>query len=333
MHDLRFAARVLSKSPLFAAVAILTLGLGVGANSAIFSLVNTVLLRPFPFPEPDQLVFVWEDTNMFGLKDSVVAMGNYMDWRARNHVFQQMGALEQRRYLVTGAGEALQIQGSIVTASLFRTLGVKPAIGRLFREEEDQPGTAKVAVLSDGFWRRLFGGDPSVLGKTLVLNEEKYEIVGVMPPGFRFPDSSNELWTPVGTAYRPSDFTRRDMHDSMVVARLYPFSGPMKTSARSHSACNGNTRRRTAGWAPSLRRCANISSAKSVRRSWSCWRRLDSCCSSPALILPTFCWRGPPSGGARSQSGRPWAPAVWRLCANFSPRTCCLRSAGVRWAC
>jgi len=99
MHDLRYSARMLVKSPLFAAVAILTLGLGVGANSAIFSLVNAVLLRPLPFPEPDRLVFVWEDTNMFGLKDSVVAMGSYVDWRARNHVFQQMGALEQTRVL------------------------------------------------------------------------------------------------------------------------------------------------------------------------------------------------------------------------------------------
>jgi ABC-type antimicrobial peptide transport system permease subunit len=99
MHDLRYSARMLVKSPLFAAVAILTLGLGVGANSAIFSLVNAVLLRPLPFPEPERLVFVWEETGMFGLKDSVVAMGNYVDWRERNHVFQQMGALEQTRVL------------------------------------------------------------------------------------------------------------------------------------------------------------------------------------------------------------------------------------------
>jgi predicted permease len=222
MHNLRYAVRTLRKNPLFAAVAILTFGLGVGANSAIFSLVNAVLLRPLPFPEPDRLAFVWEDTNMFGLKDSVVAMGNYADWRARNLVFRQMGALEQRRCLVTGVGEALQIQGSIVTASLFQTLGVRPAIGRLFRDEEDQPGTAKVAILSDGFWRRSLGSDPDVLNRSLFLDEERYQVVGVMPPGFRFPDSRNELWTPVGTVYQPRDFTRRDRHNSMVVARLSP---------------------------------------------------------------------------------------------------------------
>ena len=222
MRDLRYAARLLAKSPVFAAVAILTLGLGVGANSAIFSLVNAVLLRPFPFPEPDRLVFVWEETAMFGLKDSVVAMGNFTEWRARNRVFEQMGALEQRRYLVTGAGEPLQIRGSIVTAGLFRTLGVQPALGRLFREEEDQPGTARVAILSDGFWHRAFGGDPAILGRNFFLNEEKYDIVGVMPPGFRFPDSANELWAPTGTGYEPADLTNKGRHDSIVVARLAP---------------------------------------------------------------------------------------------------------------
>ncbi|HYK87875.1 MAG TPA: ABC transporter permease [Acidobacteriota bacterium] len=222
MRNIRYAARILLKNPLFATVSILTIALGVGANTAIFSLVNAVLLRPFPFPEPERLVFVWEETSMFGLKDSVVAMGNYMDWRERNHVFQQMGALEQKRYVVTGTGEALRVEGSVVTASLFHILGVQPSIGRPFRDEEDQPGTAKVVILSDGFWRRAFGGDENVVGRSLVLNEERYEIVGVMPPRFRFPDNGNELWAPVGTAYRPRDFTDRGKHNSIVVARLAP---------------------------------------------------------------------------------------------------------------
>ncbi len=222
MFNLRHAVRILLKNPLFAAVSLLTIALGVGANTAIFSLVNAVLLRPFPFPAPERLVFVWEETRMFGLKDSVVAMGNYIDWRERNHVFREMGALEQRRYVVTGVGEALRVEGSIVTASLFHTLGVQPSLGRLFRDEEDRPGTAKVVILSDGFWRRAFGGDSGVAGRSLILNEERYEIVGVMPPGFRFPDSGNELWAPIGTAYRPGDFHDRGRHNSIVVARLAP---------------------------------------------------------------------------------------------------------------
>ena len=220
--DLRYAFRTLRKSPLFAGVAILTLALGVGANTAIFTLVNAVLLRPLPFPDPDRLVFVWEETTMFGLKDSVVAMGNYTEWRAQSRAFQQMGALEQKLFALTGTGEALQVHGSIVTSSLFRTLQVKPAMGRLFREDEDRPGAPMVAILSDGLWRRVAGGDPNIIGKNLTLNEEKYEVVGVMPPGFNFPYRDNDLWTPVGTWYRADEFTNRGRHNSMVAARLAP---------------------------------------------------------------------------------------------------------------
>src|SRR5689334_11034721 len=126
LRDVRYALRNFRKAPIFVAFAILTLALGVGANSAIFSLISTVLLRPLPFPESDRLTFVWEDTAMFGLKDSVVALANYVDWRDQNHVFQQMGALETNLFTVTGNGEPLALQGATATASLFRTLGVQP---------------------------------------------------------------------------------------------------------------------------------------------------------------------------------------------------------------
>ena len=222
VHDLKYALRTLRKSPGFTAVAILTLALGVGANSAIFTLINAVLVRPLPFAQPDRLALVWEATRMFGLKDSPVAMGNYVEWRARNHVFEQIGALEQPGYRLTGAGEPLVIRGSIVTASLFPTLGVEPAMGRAFREEEDHPGTAKTVILSDGLWRRLFGADPGIVGKAVTLNDEPYTIVGVMPASFRFPANDNEVWAPVGTSYRPSEFTNRGRHNLMVVGRLAP---------------------------------------------------------------------------------------------------------------
>jgi putative ABC transport system permease protein len=220
--DLRYTSRTMRKSPLFAGVAVLTLALGVGANTAIFTLVNAVLLRPLPFPDPDRLVFIWEETTMFGLKDSVVAMGNYSEWRARSHSFQQMGALEQNLFALTGTGEALQVHGSIVTASLFDTLRVRPAMGRLFREDEDRPGAAKVVILSDGLWHRVTGGDPNIVGKSLTLNDEEYEVIGVMPPGFHFPYRDNDLWAPVGTAYRAAEFTNRGRHNWMVAARLAP---------------------------------------------------------------------------------------------------------------
>jgi len=198
----------------------LTLALGIGANSAIFTLIDAVLLRPLPFAQPDRLVLVWEDTNVFGLKDSPPAMGNYVEWRAGNHVFQQMGALEEPPYLLTGVGEPLVIHGSIVTASLFPTLGVQPALGRGFREDEDHYGTAKTVILSDGLWRRFFGADPRAVGNNIILNNEPYTIVGVMPARFRFPSHDTELWAPVGTRNQPNYFTDRGRHDLMVVARL-----------------------------------------------------------------------------------------------------------------
>src|SRR5215471_7113034 len=122
-QDVRYGFRTLRKTPLFTAVAMLTLALGIGANSAIFTLINAALLRPLPFPAPERLALVWEDTSMFGLKDSPVALGNYTEWRARNHVFTEMGALEQGAAVFAGAAEAQEIRGCIVTASFFRTLG------------------------------------------------------------------------------------------------------------------------------------------------------------------------------------------------------------------
>ncbi|HWQ55964.1 MAG TPA: ABC transporter permease [Bryobacteraceae bacterium] len=222
VDDLRHGWRMLRKTPVFTCVAVLTLALGIGANSAIFTLINAALLRPLPFPEPERLVLVWEDTSMFGLKDSPVAMGNYMEWRAQNRVFEEMGALERRSFRLTGRGEAQQIAGSVVTASLLRTLGTQPVLGRLFREDEDRPGTPKTVLLSDGFWRREFGGDPGILGRTARINDEPYTVAGVMPSGIRFPDNLNEIWVPAGASYDPRDFSDKGRHNAMVVARLKP---------------------------------------------------------------------------------------------------------------
>jgi putative ABC transport system permease protein len=222
VHDLQYGLRTLRASPVFTAVAMLTLALGIGANSAIFTMINAALLRPLPFPEPERLVLVWEDTSMFGLKDSPVSLGNYGEWRRQNRVFHQMGALERRTYRLTGTGEAQQISGSTVSAGVFQTLAVQPALGRIFREDEDQPGASKTAILSDGLWQREFGGDRNIVGRAIEIDDEKYVVAGVMPPGFRFPDSNNEIWTPFGTAFRSDDFGNKGRHNAMVVARLNP---------------------------------------------------------------------------------------------------------------
>jgi len=225
VQDLVYASRTLRKSPVFTTVAVATLALGIGANTAIFTLIQAVLLRPLPFPDPDRLCLVWEDTTMFGAKDSPVALGNYTEWRARNRVFQSMGALERGWLRLTGTGEAQQVQGSLVTAGVFETLGVAPALGRLFRGEEDQPGAPKTVILSDGLWLREFGGDRSVVGRAVEINDEKFLVAGVMPPGFRFPDTANELWVPAGALYKPKEFSNRGRHNFMVVARLKPGVG------------------------------------------------------------------------------------------------------------
>jgi predicted permease len=222
MTDLRYAARALRRSPGFSAIAILTLALGVGANTAIFCLINAVLLRPLPFPQPDRLALVWEDTAIFGLKDSPVSLANYVDWRARNRSFQSMGTLEENAYRLTGAGEPMIIRGAVVSASLFPTLGVQPVLGRAFREDEDRPGAAKTAVISNGLWRRAFGADPAIVGKTVMLDHAAYSIAGVMPASYRFPSTETEAWVPLGARYPASEFANRGRHNFMVVGRLAP---------------------------------------------------------------------------------------------------------------
>jgi putative ABC transport system permease protein len=222
IQDFRFAARTLRKQPMFAAVAILTLALGIGANSAVFTLINTALLRPLPFREPDRLALIWEATNMFGVKDSPSALANYADWRARSRSFEDMGALEGVSFRLTGRGETRMLEGSIATASLFHTLGVQPMLGRLFSKEDDQPGAPKTALLSYGAWRREFGGVAGIVGGAIDLNDEKYTVIGVMPPSFRFPDGENNIWAPLGTRYQAGEFANRGRHNFMVAARLKP---------------------------------------------------------------------------------------------------------------
>jgi len=226
VRDLRYGARSLAKSPGFAAVAVLTLALGVGANTAVFSLINAVLLRPLPYDDPDRLVLVWESAPFFGLADSPVAPANYADWKARSRSFEQMGALEDRSYRLTGEGAPEVVEGAVVTPEVFYALRTRPAIGRVFRDDDNRVGAPKVVVLSDSFWRRRFGADPGVIGRTLTLNDEKHTIVGVLAPGTEPPaeysDAPGDLWTPLGSAYTREELAARGRHNWMVIARLKP---------------------------------------------------------------------------------------------------------------
>jgi putative ABC transport system permease protein len=220
LQDLRYAVRMQRKNPAFTVVAIIALALGIGANTAIFSVVNTVLLRPLPYKDPEQLVMVWEDASHFGFPRDTPATANYVDWRDQNNVFTSMAAMEDVNLNLTGVGDPERLKARLVSASLFPLLGVDPQLGRVFTAAEDQPGNEYVVLLSYRLWQRRFGGDPAIVGKTLRLSDESYTVVGVMPPRFQFPEPDVELWTPI--AFSPRQIANRDRHYLEVVARLKP---------------------------------------------------------------------------------------------------------------
>ncbi len=218
--DLRYSARMLVKNPGFTVVAVITLALGIGANTAIFSVVNAVLLRPLDYEDPDRLVIILENNWQKGWTRFAVAPGNFAEWREQNQVFEQMAAYTGSSFTLVGEGDPEQLQGTRASTNLFALLGVKPALGRDFLPEEDHSGGERVVIVSHGLWQRRFGADPGMVGKQLTLNGYSYTVVGVMPAGFRFPNSRTELWVPV--AFSAADLGNRGGHFLTVSARLKP---------------------------------------------------------------------------------------------------------------
>ena len=217
-QDLQYALRMLRRSPGFTAAAVLTLALGIGANAAIFSLVNAVLIRPLAYREPHKLVRLWEKSPS-GVERNVVSPGNYHDWRARAKSITPLAAHSwSYGVAMTDQGEPAMVMLVDVTPNLFTTLGVGPALGRAFTDDDATTGNA--ALLSDGFWRAKFGADPTVVGRRIVLNDRPHTIVGVMPPRFDFPSSDVQVWRP--TTRTRLDATERRGHNWYVVGRLAP---------------------------------------------------------------------------------------------------------------
>jgi predicted permease len=219
-QDLRYGARMLVRQPGFTLAAIAVIALGIGANTAIFSVVNTVMLRPLPYQNPDELVMVWETSPKLGFPHNDVAPANFIDWRDENRVFTHIAAFGGTSVSLTGRGEPERIEGQRVSASLFPLLGVAPALGRVFSAEEDGPEAESVIVLSHGLWQRRFGSDAGIIGQTLTLNYRPYTVVGVMPAHFRFPGREQEFWVPM--AFEPEEAAGRGDHYLSVVARLRP---------------------------------------------------------------------------------------------------------------
>jgi len=216
-QDLRYAARILRKSPGFATAALLTLALSIGANTAIFSVVDAVLLRPLPFWNPDRLVMVWEDLAFMGFPQNTPAPANFVDWKNRNHVFEDMAAMHGDLMNLAGDGQPQELEVKIVTANFFSLLGMRPLVGRTFLPEEDRAGAPHVVLLSRGLWVRRYGAHPQIVGRPILLSGEKYVIVGVMPPGFDFPDRV-DVWIPM--AFSAEQWHMRSNHFLQVVARL-----------------------------------------------------------------------------------------------------------------
>jgi predicted permease len=219
-QDVRFAARMLRKSPGFASVAILTLALGIGANTAIFSVVQGVLLAPLPYHEPDRLLTVW--LNNFHLNSpTYLSYRDFMDWEHAAPPFEKMSAYARRSFDLSSPGNPEHLEGSEISSSFLSTLGVRLALGREFSPEEDRNGGAPVAIISNGLWRARFGGNASALGKSAVLNGVETTIVGVLQPGFRFGTDYADVYIPIGQR-KLVDANDRTAHDVMCVARLKP---------------------------------------------------------------------------------------------------------------
>jgi putative ABC transport system permease protein len=216
MADLRYALRMLAKSPAFTVIAILTLGLAIGANSAIFSVIDAVLLRPLPYPHSEQLVRVFGKQPQLDLAPSSPA--NFLEWREENQVFERIGTYVGKGFNLLGGDKPERVIGARVSADFLPLLGVRPAIGRLFTKDEDQEGRAQVVILSHDFWRSRFAGDPNTLRQTITLNDKPYAIVGVMPAGFAFPDTRTQVWVPM--AFSAAERQTRDTNYIAVIARL-----------------------------------------------------------------------------------------------------------------
>ena len=231
-QDVRYACRALRRSRGFTLVAVAILALGVGGNTAVFSLVSAVLLRPLPFHEPDRLVVLWEEHSATGARGEKTraepAPANYAEWKARSRSFAEMAALERRIYNLTGAGEPEKLVGLRVTANLFTLLGVRPVVGRTLSPEDEAAGAPPVAVVAEGFWRRRFAADPGVVGRSIHLNGLPHTVVGVVRGDFQFPDREGTLWVPA--SFTPEELASRGAH-WYVVGRLHPGITPGQAQA------------------------------------------------------------------------------------------------------
>ncbi len=232
LQDFRFAVRSMLKKPGFAVVAILTLALGIGANTAIFSIVNALLLRPLPYPDADRLVYVGGGDSKRPVELSSLSPLNFGDLRERSRSFDGYFAFRFANFALSGDGAPESLTGTVLTGDFGRTMKVEPALGRIFTSEEDAPGKNRVAVISHGLWQRRFAGSPDVVGKTVQLNGEPHQIIGVMPKAFAFPSENIDIWKPFGL--NPANYNRGTSF-LQSVARLKPGTSQARATTESNA--------------------------------------------------------------------------------------------------
>ena len=218
MTHLKFAFRQLAKNPGFTSAAIVTLALGIGATTAIFSFVNAILLRPLPYPDPDRLVMLFENNAQDGSSKGAVAAPMLGEWRRQSTVFEGLGARGGDNFILTGHGPSESLVGARFSANLFSLLGVQPMLGRGFLPEEETFGKHHVVLLSHELWQQRFGGDQGIIGRQIVLNSQPHTVIGVMPPRTFFPEASTQLWAPL--AFEPDQLRQRHSHNFLVYGRL-----------------------------------------------------------------------------------------------------------------
>ena len=337
LQDLRYAGRALRRSPGFTLVAVLTLALGIGANTAIFSVVNGVLLRPLPYPSPDRLARLFTAFRGSGTERYAMSQPEFMDYkgadarrsRTRRHITGASLTLTSGCATKSGACEPERVRGIAATRDLFPVLGVTPARGRNFEGDEGRAGREPVVIVTHEFWQNRFGGDPSLLGRVLTLNGVSRRVIGILPPDVTIAQA--EAFIPI--YINPDSLAGRASNYLSGVARL----APNVTVEQAQRELNALTRtvaaripqtctRRAWGTARRSSPCARRSSATSGRRSSSCSAPLASSCSSPARTWRTSCSRAAKPDNERSLFASRSARIAAGSCASCSPRARCSRS-------
>ena len=298
-YDLRQAWRILTRAPTLALFVIVLMALSIGATTAAFSVVNTVLLRPFPFERPDRLVVVWERRGIEDPRNNVGAH-EYPEWKARSRSFERMAAIVfDRDFNLTGAGDPMELTGARVTSDFFPVMGVAPVAGRIFTTDEDRPGHGQVVVISERLWRDRFGGDRSVIGRPVTISGEPYTVVGVMPADFQFPPTADnaapDIWTPIAEPFH----LYRGRHYMFVVARLKDGVTLAQAQTEMDAIAAG-----LEAELPQLNKGHGVNYSRCIASWWSDTAGADDPSVQSGLPPPRSRHRSPPSAPTRPSSPR-----------------------------